>query len=163
MSAFEDWELHLLRTLDGPLPLVPRPFEAVAEAAGLDEQTVLERVRSWVADGVIRRFGARVNHLAAGYRANGMSVWNVPEERVEAAGCRMAEFEAVSHCYARPRLPDWPYNLYAMIHGAREEEVRAVAARIAEAIGIEDYTVLFSGREFKKTAPQYFVDDEDKP
>ncbi len=157
MREFEDWEIRLLGTLDAPLPLVARPFAEVAGRADVSEAEVLERVRSWVQDGTIRRFGARVNHRSLGYVTNGMSVWRVPAEQVEHAGRFMASLPEVSHCYVRPPRPGWDYNLYAMIHGASNEAVLAVAGRIAQETGLEQYEVLFSTREFKKSAPRYFA------
>ena len=160
MSRFADWEKALLRELSGPLPLTPRPFADVAGRAGVSEAQVIERLRAWSADGTIRRFGARVSHRAIGYAANGMSVWDVPGEQVEDAAASMAGQREVSHCYLRPRRPGWPYNLYAMIHGADEEEVRGVAQRIAAHAGLDCCRVLFSSRELKKTAPRYFAEGD---
>ena len=101
MTFIEDWEVRLIRALNRPLPLVARPFADVAERAGLSEEQVIERVRAWVADGTIRRFGARVNHRSLGYTANGMAVWRVDDARVEEVGRCMAAQEEVSHCYVR--------------------------------------------------------------
>lgn len=103
----------------------------------------------------MRRFGAILRHHQAGFTANGMSVWNIPDMQVERVGTLMAEFPEVSHCYQRPRLPDWRYNLFAMIHGRSENECRQIAERIAAATGIDDYDMLFSTREFKKSSMQY--------
>lgn len=160
MRAFEDWELRLLRVLEGPLPLVSRPFAEIAEKSGVTEEQVLQRTKAWVADGTIRRFGARVNHRSVGYAANGMSVWKVSADQVEVVGQFMAAQPEVSHCYVRQTQGGWDYNLFAMIHGAREEDVRAVVQGIAQHTGIQEYDVLFSRREFKKSAPRYFTEDE---
>jgi DNA-binding Lrp family transcriptional regulator len=162
MKPFEAWEIRLVRALSAPLPLTPRPFAAIAERVGVSEGQVLDRLQAWSADGTIRRFGARVNHRSLGYVANGMSVWDVPDEDVEAVADYMARQPEVSHCYLRPRHSSWPHNLYAMIHGENEEQVNAVAQRIAAHAGIEAYRVLFSSRELKKTAPRYFAQDEDE-
>ena len=158
MSLFEEWEVRLIRALSRPLPLTPRPYAAVAESVGISEEQVIERVRAWCADGTIRRFGARVRHRRLGYTANGMSVWDVPDERTDAVGAVMAGHAEVSHCYVRPRRPGWPYNMYAMVHGQTREEVDDVVARIASATGLSDYRVLFSVRELKKSAPRYFAE-----
>jgi DNA-binding Lrp family transcriptional regulator len=160
MKPFEAWEVRLVRLLSQPLPLTPRPFAAMAEQVGVSEAQVLERLRTWSADGTIRRFGARVNHRSLGYAANGMSVWDVPEEEVEEAAGYMARQPEVSHCYLRPRHPSWPHNLYAMIHGESEEQVNAVAQRIATHTGLGSYRVLFSSRELKKSAPRYFAEQQ---
>lgn len=163
MSGFQAWEKRLLRALDAPLPLIPRPFEAVGVQAGVSEDQVLERVRAWVADGTIRRFGARVNHRRIGYAANGMSVWRVPAGQVDEAAAFMSGQAEVSHCYLRRTFPGWDYNLYAMIHGASREDVLRVAQRIADYTGVEAHEVLFSTREFKKSAPVYFAAETGEP
>ena len=160
MSRFAEWEVGLLRALSEPLPISQRPFAEVAARVGVTEEQVLERVRAWSADGTIRRFGARVSHRTIGYAANGMSVWDVPDDRVEDAAACMTRQSEVSHCYLRPRHPSWPHNLYAMIHGASEEEVRAVAQRIGAETGLDSYRVLFSSRELKKSAPRYFAEGD---
>jgi DNA-binding Lrp family transcriptional regulator len=158
---FQDWEKRLLRVLSEPLPLVAQPYAEVAARAGVDEARALERIRAWVADGTIRRLGARVAHREVGFPANGMSVWNVPEARIVEVGNYMAAQPEVSHCYQRDFQPGWEYNLFGMIHGGSEAAVLAVAARIADHTGLQDYTVLFSTHELKKTAPRYFVEKED--
>lgn len=160
MKQLEEWEVGLVRVLSQPLPLTPHPFAEIAERAGISEERVLERLRAWSADGTIRRLGARVNHRSLGYAANGMSVWDVPTEEVEEAAGYMTRQSEVSHCYLRPRHPSWPHNLYAMIHGETEEEVHAVAARIARHTGLDSYRVLFSSRELKKSVPRYFAEEE---
>jgi len=156
---FQEWETRLLRELSEPLPLVESPFEDVAQRAEIVEDLALERINAWVADGTIRRFGARVAHREVGYPANGMSVWKVAIEQAEAAGRYMAEQPEVSHCYLRDFQPGWDYNLYGMIHGATTEEVEAAARRIADYTELNDYMVLFSTRELKKTAPRYFAEN----
>ena len=158
MSRFADWEIALIRALNGPLPMTGQPFAEVAARVGVAEEQVLKRIRVWKEDGTIRRFGARVNHRRLGFSANGMSVWCVEEDKAEEAGAFMSAQPEVSHCYLRPRYPSWPHNLYAMIHGKSEEEVRAVARRISEHTGLADYRVLFSSKEFKKSAPRYFAE-----
>jgi DNA-binding Lrp family transcriptional regulator len=160
MSRFQPWEMRLVRALSDPLPATERPFAAIAEETGVSEEQVLQRVRAWLEDGTIRRFGARVDHHAAGYPANGMSAWKAPADQIEAAGQFMAEQPEVSHCYWRDTAPGWDYNLYAMIHGATPEEVVAVAQRIAANTGLRDYEVLYSVRELKKSAPRYFAETE---
>jgi DNA-binding Lrp family transcriptional regulator len=149
---------RLVRVLSEAMPLTERPFAEIARQAGVSEAAVIERVRAWISSGVIRRFGARVDHRAVGYGANGMSVWKVPADRAETAGSLMARQPEVSHCYLRLPRPEWEYNLYAMIHGQTEDEVRAVAEHMAEETGLRDYAVLFSSREFKKSAPRYFCE-----
>lgn len=154
--ALAEWERALVRALNDPLPIEAEPFDTAARAAGVPVEQALERLRAWLNDGTIRRIGARVRHQKVGYTANGMSVWNVPRERADAAAEIMCERNEVSHCYLRPTMQGWPYSLFAMIHGRSEEEVRAVAAEIAREAGIDEYDVLFSTEEYKKSAPRFF-------
>ena len=129
--ALTDDQKRLVRLLAGDLPIAPAPFAEVASDAGISERDLLEQIRAWQAAGVIRRFGAVVAHHKLGYSANGMAVFQVPEERADAAGRRLAEYEEISHCYRRPRMADWPYDLFAMVHGRSDEEVQEFVARAA--------------------------------
>ena len=134
------------------------PFAPVAARLGWTANHVVEQIRQWTAAGVIRRFGAVVRHHQLGFKANGMSVFRVPEAQVDEAGRRLAAHAEVSHCYRRPPLPDFPYNLFVMTHGRTEDEVRAAADAMAREAGAETHEVLFSIREFKKVSMRYFVD-----
>ena len=136
------------------LPLVPDPYGAVAAEVGCSRGEVMERMRRMLSNGVIRRIGAVPNHYTLGFRGNGMSVWDVADDRVEHYGRRIGELEFVSHAYRRPRhLPEWPYNLFAMVHGRDRTEVMEKVARIAAMLGDDDrgHEVLFSTRILKKT------------
>jgi len=159
MRAFKDWELGLLRAMEGPLPLVEKPFAELADRAGVSEGQAIARIKAWMADGTIRRFGARVNHRTLGFTANGMSVWRVPAGDIDDVAAFMIQQREVSHCYLRAPSPQWDYSLYAMIHGASRDAVLATAAYIAEATGQPDYEVLFTVKEFKKSAPRYFAEE----
>ncbi|MHB1390596.1 MAG: siroheme decarboxylase subunit beta [Thermoleophilia bacterium] len=157
-KIFTEQERALVRYLQEDIPLSPRPFAEIGQAVGMTEDEVLERVRQWTEDGTIRRFGAMVRHQRLGYRANAMSAWEVPEERVEEVGALLSDAVEVSHCYQRPRAPGWQYNLFAMIHGATEEDCRRVADDLAGRVGIGEYSLLFSTREFKKVSMKYFIE-----
>lgn len=157
-SRLSDREQELVRRLQEDIPLTPRPFADIAAAVGMTESEVVEKVREWVADGTIRRFGAMVRHQRLGYKANAMSAWDVPEERVEEVGEALAEAGEVSHCYHRPRADGWDYNVFAMIHAATESECEEIASALARRVGIDDYSLLFSSREFKKVSMKYFVE-----
>ena len=136
------------------LPLVPRPFAQVADEIGVDEKTVRERVAAMLDDGRIRRIAAVPNHYRLGYTANGMSVWDVADAEVAAAGEAVGKLDFVSHCYERPRrLPEWRYNLFAMVHGNSRDEVHAQVEQIAALLGARTraHEVLFSRRILKKT------------
>jgi DNA-binding Lrp family transcriptional regulator len=146
-------ERRLLLAIQDGLPLVPEPYRKVAERLGMTEERVMELVRSMLTEGKIRRMGAVPNHYALGIRANGMAVWDVPDDRVSELGPRLGQMPEVTHCYRRPRHPpDWPYNLFAMIHGYTREEVLAAVERIAHELGLDQYPhdVVFSTRLLKK-------------
>lgn len=151
----DEIDRRIINRICGDIGTSSHPFREIALELGMTEDELLARLLTYQEQGFMRRFGAILRHQVAGFSANGMSVWNVPDAEVERVGILMTECAEVSHCYERPRLPDWPYNLFAMIHGHSEDECRAVAARIAAATNINDYDVLFSKREFKKTSMQY--------
>lgn len=145
---------RIVAATQGGLPLCERPYAAVAEKAGLTESEVMTRLRRMQETGVIRRIGAVPNHYAIGYRANGMSVWDVPDDRVGELGRRVGALPFVSHAYLRPRhLPLWPYNLFAMVHGRARDEVEAKVREIVELLGPDarSHAVLYSTRVLKKT------------
>ena len=145
---------RILVATQGGLPLVPRPYRAVAEKLDLAPEEVMARMRCLLERGVIRRIAAVPNHYALGYRANGMSVWDVDDTRVDELGPRVGALPFVSHCYRRPRaLPDWPYNLFAMVHAATRLEVAERVAAIADLLGgaARSYDILFSTEILKKT------------
>ncbi|MBI5830951.1 MAG: Lrp/AsnC family transcriptional regulator [Armatimonadetes bacterium] len=145
--------------LQRDLPLTTRPF---AELAGteLSEDALLAHAAAFLADDTMRRFAAVLHHRKAGFGANAMGVWTVPEDRIEALGQQMAHFRAVSHCYHRPSYPDWPYSLFTMIHGRDTDECEAAAAAISQATGISEYHLLYSDKEYKKTRVRYFAEDD---
>jgi siroheme decarboxylase len=159
MDKLTESDKKLLRLLQRELPLCERPFAALAEQAGLCEDEVILKVRGWLESGIIRRVGAFIVHRQAGYEANGMAVWGVSEEKVEEYGNKMATHESVSHCYARPRSERWPYRLYTMIHGKTRGEVEEEAKNISGELGIEEYRILFSLRELKKSETKIFMED----
>ncbi|BAU46938.1 protein nirH [Sulfurifustis variabilis] len=145
---------EIILATQGGLPLVPRPYHAIAARVGVGAAEVIERLARMQASGVIRRIGAVPNHYALGYRANGMSVWDVPDGRIRELGERIGALDFVSHCYHRPRHPpEWPYNLFAMVHGRDRAEVEAKVAEIARLLGADDrgHAVLYSTRILKKT------------
>jgi len=156
LDHLDDRDIAVIRALQDPLPLVERPYAELAERAAVTEDELVARIRAWLDSGLIRRFGARVKHRAIGYTANGMSVWDVAPDQTEAAGNYMASLPQVSHCYTRTRAENWPYNLYAMIHAQKEEEVLETVQQIAARLNISNSKILFSTRELKKSAPKFF-------
>lgn len=151
-----DDDRNLLLAIQDGLPLEAAPYKAVADRLGMPEQQVIERLRSLQDRGVIRRVAAVPDHLKLGFVANGMAVWDVPDERVDEAGRILGEMPEVSHCYRRPRRPGWRYNLYAMAHGRTRNEVLLAVGRMALAADIanEPSEVLFSVRQFRKRGPR---------
>ena len=136
------------------LPLEPEPYAAVARAVGIAPEDVIRRLRRMLDAGVIRRIGAVPNHYALGFRANGMSVWDVDDARIDELGAQVGALRFVSHCYRRPRVPPaWRYNLFAMVHGRDREEVEAKVAAIAAVLGdaCRAHEVLYSTRILKKS------------
>lgn len=153
-SPLDPLDRRIVAATDAGLPLCSRPYHAVASAVGASAETVMARLSALQARGVVRRIGAVPNHYALGYRANGMSVWDVPDEQVTELGRAVGGLEFVSHCYRRPRHPPlWPYNLFAMVHGHSRDEVMEQVAAIAQLLGPADrgHEVLFSTRILKKT------------
>lgn len=144
-------DIKLLKSTQDGIPIVPEPFKHIAGELGLSENDVLERLNNLAKEGVIRRFGASIGHRAIGITANAMCTWNVPDDKVEEVGAIMAGFPEVTHCYERPRYPDWKYNLFTMVHAYSRDECEKIAKEISLATGIKDYSILFSEREFKKT------------
>jgi len=151
-------EKELVRLLQEDIPLTQAPFADLAAATGMTEDEVLEKVRQWLADGTIRRFGAMVRHQRLGYKANAMSAWDVPDSQAEEVGLTFSRSSDVSHCYQRPRAEGWDYNVFAMIHAATPEDCQEVAAKLSRQAGIDKYELLFSSREFKKISMKYFIE-----
>lgn len=149
-------EKKIISSLQGNIPVKSRPFLELAQNIGISEQEYLDVVKSLSDRGIIRRFGATLKHQNSGFKANAMVAWNVDESRVHDVGKIMASFDEVTHCYRRNPAPTWKYNLYTMVHGPDEETCHAIAAKISEAVGVADYTLLFSTKELKKTSMSYF-------
>ncbi len=152
--TFDPADRAIIVATQSGLPLVPRPYHAVAEQTRLPVEEVLARLQAMLAAGVIRRIGAVPNHYAIGWTANGMTVWDVADERIDELGRQVGALDCVTHCYRRPRaLPAWPYNLFAMVHGSSREEVLAKAEDIRRLLGdaCRGSDVLFSTRILKKS------------
>jgi DNA-binding Lrp family transcriptional regulator len=147
----DEIDIKLLKLIQDGIQIISEPFGLIAEELELSETQVIERLHEMIKDGVIRRFGASIGHRAIGITANAMCTWNVPDDKVEEIGAIMAGFPEVTHCYERPRYPDWKYNLFTMVHAYSREECEKIAKEISVATGIKDYSILFSEREFKKT------------
>ncbi len=145
---------QIIKATQAGLPLVAEPYQAIAGQLDLSAEEVMERIRAMQANGVIRRIGAVPNHYKLGYRFNGMTVWNIVDEKIDELGAKVGRLEFVSHCYHRPRhLPEWPYNLFAMVHSKTEQGVEDQVAEIAVLLGEFNlgHEVLYSTRILKKT------------
>jgi len=152
----DELDKKIIGLIQGDLPLESRPFAVMAESLGIGEKEFVERVISLKKSGIIRRFGATLHHQEAGFSSNAMVAWIVPDDRIEEVGRAMADFSEVTHCYQRRPQKDWKYNLYTMIHGDDKDECTQIAKRISQETGIDEYILLFSETEFKKTSMEYF-------
>jgi siroheme decarboxylase len=154
-----DLELATIRVVQHDLPTVERPFGAYAAQIGdgVSEDDVLATLRSFKERKLMRRFAAVMNHRTAGFKANAMGVWAVPEGHLDEIGPQMAGFAAVSHCYRRPTYDDWPYSVFTMIHGRSARDCEATVDAIRSETGIDEYCLLWSIKEYKKTRLQYFT------
>lgn len=148
------FDQRLIAATQAGLPLVPRPYAAVGAQLGVSSDVVRERLAGMLREGLVRRIGAVPNHYRLGFISNGMTVWDVADARVDELGEKVGALECVSHCYRRPRaLPQWPYNLFAMVHGRSHAEVERCAAQIHGLLGeaSRSYDILYSSRILKKT------------
>ena len=146
----------LIRQIQGDLPPSLTPFAVLARRLGREEKELLRRIGALKRRGMIRRFGAILRHQIAGYHGNAMVVWKIPEDRIADVARVMASDPAVSHCYLRPPVAAWPYNLYTMIHGPSEKDCLLAARRIARKAQGGEFRLLFSQREHKKSSMRYF-------
>jgi len=147
-------ERKIIQATQSGLPLVAEPYQALAAQLGISTQEIMQCLQNMQEHGVVRRIAAVPNHYKLGYHHNGMTVWDIEDQSIDRLGQQVAELEFVSHCYQRPRhLPDWPYNLFAMVHGKTAEEADRQVAVIAELLGrsSRQHTVLYSTKILKKT------------
>jgi DNA-binding Lrp family transcriptional regulator len=152
--VIDEIDRSLIVATQGGLPLVARPYHAIGDALGLAADEVMRRLQALLDAGIIRRIGAVPNHYAIGWTANGMTVWDVADEQVDALGAIVGALPFVTHCYRRPRaLPAWPYNLFAMVHGSSRDECADKAAEIRRLLGAacQANDILYSTRILKKT------------
>ena len=154
---FSSLDINIIRKMQEDLPLVPQPYKLIAEELGIEEEELLEKIKEFCNKGIIRRFGATLNHRNIGFKANAMVVWIVPKEIKEVSEI-MIVFPQISHCYQRPTFPNWPYNIFTMVHGETEEECQEVVKEIVKAVRINDYSILYSTEELKKNSMRYFVE-----
>jgi siroheme decarboxylase len=157
-----DLDLAVIRATQGPMQVTAEPFAEPASDLGMSQRALLDHLESMRERKALRRVAAILFHRRAGFSANGMGVWRVPDERIMELAPRMAAFRGISHCYQRPTYPDWPYSVFTMAHGRSKEECDAILDSIAEFSGIEERRTLYSSTEFKKTRLLYFTDAHQK-
>jgi DNA-binding Lrp family transcriptional regulator len=144
---------ELIRYIQNDLPPDYRPFLTIAEKLGWTEDEVLNRIREWMDQGIIKRFGVLVKHQNLGFKA--MVAWSVPSSEVERIGKQMAKYPFISHCYERPARSDWPYNLYTMFHASDKKEVESFVQKVAKDTGVREYRILYTVKEWKKKSMEY--------
>ncbi|AJA46546.1 transcriptional regulator, AsnC family [Clostridium pasteurianum DSM 525 = ATCC 6013] len=151
-------DISIIRKVQEDIPIVPEPYKKIAEELGISQEDLLNKIIEFSNKGIIRRFGAILNHRNAGFNANAMVVWKVPEESIKEITDIMIEFREISHCYRRPVCDDWPYNIFTMIHGQTKNICEDIVQKISELSNIKDYNILYSIYEFKKSSMKYFQD-----
>jgi DNA-binding Lrp family transcriptional regulator len=153
-----DMDYAVIRALQGDMPVVSEPYAPAAAEIGVSTGELLEHLESMKERKALRRVAAILFHRRAGFSANGMGVWNIPEEQIMELAPQMAAFRGISHCYQRPTYEDWPYSVFTMAHGRSKEECDAILESIADFSGIHDRRTLYSSTEFKKIRLLYFTD-----
>jgi DNA-binding Lrp family transcriptional regulator len=157
--AYDERDKDIIRATQGDLPVVSEPYAAAAAQLGMTVAELLEHLAGMKQRGILRRVAAILYHRRAGFSANGMGVWKVPDDKIAELGPRMASFRGISHCYQRPTYEDWPYSVFTMAHGRSKEECDAILDAIAEEFDISERATLYSSTEFKKIRLLYFTDD----
>jgi siroheme decarboxylase len=158
-QPYDERDVAVIRALQGDMPVVEEPYAPAAAELGMSQERLLEHLREMQERKLLRRVAAILFHRRAGFSANGMGVWKVPEERVMELGPQMAAFRGISHCYQRPTYADWPYSIFTMAHGRSKEECDAILDSIAAQTGIDERATLYSSTEFKKIRLLYFTEE----
>lgn len=161
-QPYDDFDIAVIRALQGDMPVVEEPYGPAAAELGITQDRFLDHLAGMQERGLLRRVAAILYHRRAGFSANGMGVWKVPEDRILEVGRQMAAVRGISHCYQRPTYADWPYSVFTMAHGRSKEECDAILDSIAETHGIDgpgERATLYSSTEFKKIRLLYFTDE----
>jgi DNA-binding Lrp family transcriptional regulator len=158
-QPYDEFDKAVIRALQGDMPVIDEPYAPAAAELGIVQGRLLEHLRGMQERRLLRRVAAILFHRRAGFSANGMGVWKVPDEEIMELGPRMAAFRGISHCYQRPTYADWPYSIFTMAHGRSKDECDAILDSIAASTGIEGRATLYSSTEFKKIRLLYFTDD----
>jgi siroheme decarboxylase len=158
-QPYDDFDIAVIRALQGDMPVIPEPYVPAAAELGIPQTRFLDHLAGMQERGLLRRVAAILYHRRAGFSANGMGVWKVPDEQILEVGRQMAAVRGISHCYQRPTYEDWPYSVFTMAHGRSKEECDAILDSIAETHGIAERATLYSSTEFKKIRLLYFTDE----
>ncbi|HEY1458384.1 MAG TPA: Lrp/AsnC family transcriptional regulator [Solirubrobacteraceae bacterium] len=158
-QPYDELDIAVIRALQGDMPVIGEPFLPAAGVLGMSQERLLEHLQSMRERKLLRRVAAILYHRRAGFSANGMGVWKVPDERIAQVGCQMATVRGISHCYQRPTYEDWPYSVFTMAHGRSKEECDAILDSIAEMTAIQERATLYSSTEFKKIRLLYFTEE----
>jgi DNA-binding Lrp family transcriptional regulator len=158
-QPYDEFDQDVIRALQGDMPVISRPYVQAAEQLGISEQRLLDHLSVMQERRILRRVAAILFHRRAGFSANGMGVWKVPDEQIVELGPRMAAYRGISHCYQRPTYADWPYSIFTMAHGRSKEECDAILDSIAADTGVTERSTLYSSTEFKKIRLLYFTDE----
>jgi siroheme decarboxylase len=158
-QPYDEFDVAVIRATQGDMPVVPEPYAPAAEKLGIEQAELLTHLQRMQERRLLRRVAAILFHRRAGFSANGMGVWKVPDEQIMEIGPRMAAFRGISHCYQRPTYEDWPYSIFTMAHGRSKEECDAILESIAEQTGVTERSTLYSSTEFKKIRLLYFTDE----
>ncbi len=158
-QPYDEFDIEVIRATQGDMPVIPEPYAPAADKLGLPVERLLTHMGQMQERRLLRRVAAILFHRRAGFSANGMGVWNVPDDKIMELGPQMAAFRGISHCYQRPTYEDWPYSVFTMAHGRSKDECDAILDSIATHTGIEDRATLYSSTEFKKIRLLYFTDE----
>src|SRR5277367_102412 len=158
-QPYDELDIAVIRALQGDMPVIEEPYAPAAGELAMTQERLLDHLAGMQERGLLRRVAAILYHRRAGFSANGMGVWKVPDEQIFEIGCRMAAVRGISHCYQRPTYPDWPYSVFTMAHGRSKDECDAILDSIADQTGITERSTLYSSTEFKKIRLLYFTDD----
>jgi siroheme decarboxylase len=158
-QPYDEFDIAVIRATQGDMPVIPEPYAPAAEELNISQDELLTHLRQMQERRLLRRVAAILFHRRAGFSANGMGVWKVPDDQVMEIGPRMAAFRGISHCYQRPTYRDWPYSIFTMAHGRSKDECDAILDSIATQTGIDERATLYSSTEFKKIRLLYFTDE----
>ena len=158
-QPYDEFDIAVIRATQGDMPVIPEPYAPAATELGITQTRLLTHLEQMRERRILRRVAAILFHRRAGFSANGMGVWKVPDDRIMELGPKMAAFRGISHCYERPTYQDWPYSIFTMAHGRSKEECDAILDSIASETGIDERATLYSSTEFKKIRLLYFTDE----